>query len=119
MNLCRTLPSLKLVSGAPGILSAADNRAALLADFSSLLHKLQCCADLKFYSFHIMTYCGHSASKENLKQTRVGVFCARLVQLVLKTSDCQPEGPGVQSPAWSRIELWTTFLNHIIRGQGG
>ena len=24
----------------------------------------------------------------------------------------------VQSPAWSRVELWVTFFRHTVRGQG-
>ena len=25
----------------------------------------------------------------------------------------------VQSPAWSRVELWAAFFRHTVRGQGG
>ena len=42
--------------------------------------------------------------------------CARLAQLV-RSLTAKQKVP-VQSPAWSKVELWAAFLRHTIRGQG-
>ena len=42
---------------------------------------------------------------------------ARLALLVRSLTANQEVPARVQSPAWSRVELWATFFRHTVRGQ--
>ena len=67
--------------------------------------------DIWKYSHEELT--GKNKMRFNIRQ-----ICVCVVSVVGKISDYQPEGPGFKSPAWSRVEVWTTFFHHTVRGQG-